>query len=148
MSQRSVNLFLYHDDPVSGLRLFGSQPGDRPELWQGNATDFRVLVVDAQGAVESVADFASMTFELRDSQEETTPILTKTVLAAAFGSPTSQGEFTTGASEHASFAFTDVEMDIPTLGSPNRLVWLSVQAELVGGGTRTLAVGLGRINIA
>jgi len=109
-------------------------------IWRGNAAKFRVCVLAGDTPL-SVANLASITFEVDDTQISTgSPLMIKTVAAAQFGAPTA-ATWAAGTAAHAVFSFTDAECNIALGGQQTRECWLVIHAVTVGGDRIVLGHG-------
>lgn len=113
-------------------------------LWRSSAVYVDLLVQDGD-ALETLSGLTSITFRVRDSVTGTTNLISKTVAAASFGTPTA-ASWADGSAQHARFSLSSAETNLPVdaQGGIRELHW-SISALTDGGNTLTIGAGKMRL---
>jgi len=109
-------------------------------IWRGNAAKFRVCVL-AGDTPQSIANLASITIKVTDTQIASgSPLMVQTVAAAQFGAPTT-ATWADGSAAHAVFLFSGTETNIALGGQQSRECWMVIYAVRTDGETVVLGTG-------
>ena len=132
-------------DERSRLPLLDNYTNATPKGWVRAATQFEVALASGGSLVE-VGNLSSVTLEASPYHDRTGPrAFTKTVAGSALDNTLTEASWTDGTQQHALFAFSGTEMNLPLGGAPRADYWLVVSAVTASGDA--LVCGAGKLTM-
>ena len=111
------------------------------ETVQGNSTRFEFGFLTQEGEIYDMSNVESLNLKLLPSQTEAGALADQTLAAADLDLTVNAETWADGSKQHAVFAFTNGEMNLPTGTTARKVLWLVVTAILTDGSENTLAAG-------
>ena len=132
-------------DERSRLPLLDNYTNATPKGWVRAATQFEVALASGGGLVD-VGNLSSVTLEASPYNDRTGPrAFAQTLAGGALDNTLTEATWTDGTRQHALFAFSGSEMNLPLQGAPRADYWLVASAVTASGDT--LVCGAGKLTM-
>ena len=132
-------------DERSRLPLLDQYTNATPQGWTRAATQFEVALASGGGLVD-VGNLSSVTLEASPYNDRSGPrAFSKTLPGGMLDNTLTEANWTDGTRQHAVFAFSGTEMNLPLQGAPRADYWLVVSAVTASGDA--LVCGAGKLTM-